>query len=294
MMHLYFEFATLIECGSFSEAAERLNLSQSALSKHMMKLENKLGFQLMERTPHGVKVTTSGKRILACIPDLKKAYEKMSQTILEEQSKDKNIVTILSSPFVSYYDIPQTMAYFSSRNPDLEVVFSEKNFQEKDFLDSSYELAFSYSPQQMDEYFEYIPYYHDHLAIALSSAHPLAKEASVHMEQLKNETFLSSSTAFILNNKLLELAEAAGFEPNLKHYDSLKFESMLSMASCNVGITLMMKEIILGSAIPNLVCIDLEPRIDKTVYLIWRKGQKLSPSAKKFIAFVQDMEEAGA
>jgi LysR family transcriptional regulator, nitrogen assimilation regulatory protein len=56
-------FLAVAEAGSLSRAAERLNLAQSAVSHHLADLEAKLGLQLLERHPRGIRLTPAGQRL---------------------------------------------------------------------------------------------------------------------------------------------------------------------------------------------------------------------------------------
>jgi len=57
-------FVTILETGSFSQAAERLHVVQSALSAQIQKLEDSLGTRLFVRDAHGVQPTPSGRKLL--------------------------------------------------------------------------------------------------------------------------------------------------------------------------------------------------------------------------------------
>src|SRR5262249_21973799 len=57
-------FAAVVEDGSMSGAARRLNIAQSALSRHVQELELAVGASLLERSPAGVSPTPLGKRVL--------------------------------------------------------------------------------------------------------------------------------------------------------------------------------------------------------------------------------------
>ena len=61
-------FVTIVDCGSFSGAAERLLRGQSAVSLQMKRLEGRLGVTLLERRRQGLVVTAEGERILAHAP----------------------------------------------------------------------------------------------------------------------------------------------------------------------------------------------------------------------------------
>jgi DNA-binding transcriptional LysR family regulator len=73
-------FATVVEAGNFTAAAERLGISRAAVSKHVLQLEDRLGARLLNRTTRRVSVTESGRtfyqqcrRILAELEDAERA-----------------------------------------------------------------------------------------------------------------------------------------------------------------------------------------------------------------------------
>src|SRR5258708_7722188 len=58
-------FATIAETGQLTRAAEKLHVSQPALSAQLKALEEELEFTLFERTPNGMVLTAAGKRLLS-------------------------------------------------------------------------------------------------------------------------------------------------------------------------------------------------------------------------------------
>src|SRR5438552_7897423 len=58
-------FATIAETGQLTRAAEKLHVSQPALSAQLKALEEELEFTLFERTPNGMVLTAAGRRLLA-------------------------------------------------------------------------------------------------------------------------------------------------------------------------------------------------------------------------------------
>lgn len=57
-------FKGVVEAGSFTKAADRLHVAQSALSLHVRRMEDDLGVQLLNREPYGVRATAAGMRLL--------------------------------------------------------------------------------------------------------------------------------------------------------------------------------------------------------------------------------------
>lgn len=56
-------FAAVVECGTFTEAAKRCKVSQSAVSQQVAALESSLGVTLLEREGRGVRLTPAGEHL---------------------------------------------------------------------------------------------------------------------------------------------------------------------------------------------------------------------------------------
>ena len=69
--------------GSFTAAAQSLMVSQSAVSRHVIGLEEFLGVSLFERKPHHLGLTEAGQRLL---PVVEKAFERIDTALEEVES----------------------------------------------------------------------------------------------------------------------------------------------------------------------------------------------------------------
>jgi len=70
---------------SFTAGAQALHVSQSALSRHVISLEELLGCKLLDRRPHGVVLTDAGAALL---PVVRKSFDRLEQTMNEIRSGD--------------------------------------------------------------------------------------------------------------------------------------------------------------------------------------------------------------
>jgi len=70
-------FAAILHEGNLTRAAERLNLSQSALSSQLKQLEEELGVDLFRRSPRGMELSDAGRELLPCIEGVLEAVEKL-------------------------------------------------------------------------------------------------------------------------------------------------------------------------------------------------------------------------
>src|ERR1700750_3011274 len=77
-------FVTVVQERSFTRAAARLSMSQSALSTSMRALENRLGVQLLARTPRSVSATAAGAALLL---ELGPALERIERSVAETRNQ---------------------------------------------------------------------------------------------------------------------------------------------------------------------------------------------------------------
>ncbi len=134
---------------SFTAGAQALNVSQSALSRHVISLEDLLGRQLLERRPHGLLLTLAGAALL---PVVRKSFDRLEQAINAVRDGAKSTRTLrihfppsllqkLALPLLrdfrrEYPDI--LLDVFSSpvtglpaEDPDVAVVFDRPNVDDR-------------------------------------------------------------------------------------------------------------------------------------------------------------------
>ncbi len=118
---LYRVFCIVAECGNFSKAAEKLYISQPAVTQSIKKLEEALKGRLFFRTAKGVKLTDEGKRfyqyIKASVETMNNAEKKFSQYINLEEG-DIKIKTGSALGNVEIYD---AIIEFAKKYPKIRV-----------------------------------------------------------------------------------------------------------------------------------------------------------------------------
>jgi DNA-binding transcriptional LysR family regulator len=116
---------TVVEQGNFSQAALHLGISQSAVSRAIAALEAELGVSLLARGRFGAYLTNVGERMIPYVQSLLKAYEQMEA----EANREKNLyggrVRIASFRSVATHVLPELIAEFSERFPQVEVSLVE-------------------------------------------------------------------------------------------------------------------------------------------------------------------------
>src|SRR3954469_19691698 len=121
-------FSQVVESGSFAKAAERLNLSTSATSRHVAELEAHLGTRLLNRTTRRVSLTEGGRafyeRTVQLLSDLDEAEREAARAAVVPRG---TIKLATSGAFGVRYLAP-VIAAFLARNPQVsfDVSLSER------------------------------------------------------------------------------------------------------------------------------------------------------------------------
>ena len=111
-------FAITAQYGSFSDAADQLNLTKGAISYQIRILEQALGFTVFKRLPRGIVLTAKGHELLQTVQS---AFGSIESKITELQTNDTKTLTIgVSTYFASRWLSPRLMD-FMQLHPDIRL-----------------------------------------------------------------------------------------------------------------------------------------------------------------------------
>ncbi len=114
-------FTVIAEEGSFTRAAARLGVSQSALSQTIRGLEARLGVRLLSRTTRSVSPTEAGERLLATVAPALREIDEGLAGLSELRDKPAGSVRISADEFAINHVLWPTIARFLPNYPDIRV-----------------------------------------------------------------------------------------------------------------------------------------------------------------------------
>lgn len=180
-------FLAVVDCNSFTEAAEQCFISQSAISQQISALEEDLGVQLLKREKRKFSLTAAGEYLYKAGPVLlEKAEEVRRETIRIGQDHELQ----LRIGYLSGYEgrvLQDTIFEFTETYP--EVLLSAVKYSHEDLFklvsSNEIDLVLSYQRRAFNEryvnfHLEYIP-----CSVELSIRHKLSAQDAVLTEQLK-------------------------------------------------------------------------------------------------------------
>ena len=133
-------YTRVVECGSFTRAAERMGISTSAVTKNVGTLEEELGAQLLVRTTRRMTVTDFGREYYASCRKIFGEIDNVEAALRESQDVPRGKVSILCPAFFGRVHLLPRLKEFYTRYPqiDVELVFGT---QYEDIIDSGINIA---------------------------------------------------------------------------------------------------------------------------------------------------------
>ncbi|MBL8120019.1 MAG: LysR family transcriptional regulator, partial [Anaerolineae bacterium] len=114
-------FSVVAETGSFSAAAERLYMTQPAVSQHIKELEGGLGRTLFQRGWRGVKLTAHGEILQRYTGEIFALVAEAERALTDVEQLSSGRVRVGATPGVGVYLAPEWVQQFRSRYPQLTV-----------------------------------------------------------------------------------------------------------------------------------------------------------------------------
>lgn len=120
-IHAYKVFMTVAQYTSFAAAASVLNLTPSAISHIIAKLEAGMGFSLFVRKRNGVSLTANGELILPRCVEVMQAQERLEQQTAEVRGLSSGSISIASFNSVTVMWLPDIIRQFHAQYPEIEI-----------------------------------------------------------------------------------------------------------------------------------------------------------------------------
>lgn len=281
------EFVSLVETCSFQETAYDMNISQSALTKHIHKLEEELNLSLFDRSTRTIKLNEFSKAFYPYAKQIVQIHQDSILALGELVNHNNDQFTIAYAPILGQYGLVDVISDFSNKYPEHNMLTIE-SYQPMELLhQKKCDFAFLSENEILEEGFSKIIYRSDHLAVVLPSNHPFADHENLTLEQLHNEKFIIHASNTDRNHeetqKFLDLCASKNFVPNIVA-ESQYTSTMLRYVAAGRGIAVL-NRFHIPTDVPNLKIIDIYPIVRSYIYMLYAK-KITAPSAKDFLLFI--------
>ncbi len=212
-------WVAVAEEANITRAAERLHISQPALSAAIKQLEQQLGVALLDRTGRVVEVTDAGAVLLEQGRELLAVADRVFDAVRARDTAAVGRLRIGMSPTARYGVGPALLAACADRAPGVMLYPAEDTTGSllRDVRGGRLDLAVLFCATGTDGV--QLRALRDEPAVVhMRDDHPLAGRASVALEELAEETFLVADSVESggFSDRVLEMCRLRGFEPRTR------------------------------------------------------------------------------
>jgi LysR family transcriptional regulator, regulator for metE and metH len=225
--------------GSVTRAAERLHLTQSALSHQLRDIESRLGIQLFLRlgkrmvlTPPGERVLGAAKRVLDEIGRAEEDLKLMSQN-------GKGVLRLCTQCNTGYHWLPPLLQSFHRKYPgvDVQIMVNATERPIEALLDGQIDLAVVTS-DVTDKRLQPVPLFDDELVAVVAPTHPFAKRSSIEPDDFADEHLIIYTDDRHDSYTFTRILGPAGVEPARVSQVPLT-EAILELVKAGLGVSVM-------------------------------------------------------
>jgi LysR family hydrogen peroxide-inducible transcriptional activator len=235
-LHLLEQFVALARTKNFTRAAEELNLSQSALSRAIQKLEDQLGQPLFERKPREVMLTDHGELLFERAQQILKLMQDMFSELSEAGRRGR--IRLGAIPTIAPYLLPRLLSSFSKAHPEISVIVQEDTTENliKRCSHGEIDLAILALPilakqLQIEALFD------EELLLVLPVGHPLAAAKAVAIDAVEGFPFVMLSEAHCLSDNIASFCRRKSVQPVTVERTS-QLTTLQELVTLNHGVSI--------------------------------------------------------
>lgn len=240
------EFVILAEVLNFQLAADMLFISQSTLSRHVAMIEKELNSSLLNRLGAKTELTSAGRVFLDYAKRILQLHEDCLDEIAELQRKVNGMIVIGTMYNMNPYYISKIIGEFILHYPNIQMSIRECDTDTITRLLNKGEVDFAFLQERAEKKASFALYNNelvtqDDFIVMFPPGHPLAKQASVSIEELRDEQFLVTSKTSFCYKHTMSLCRKAGFEPKIRLI-GINDRNLAGLVEQGVGIAILTKK----------------------------------------------------
>jgi LysR family transcriptional regulator, transcriptional activator of the cysJI operon len=186
-------YIAVVENKNFSRAAEKLHMTQPAISQYIRTFEENLGVRLLDRTNKYVRVTKAGEIVYYHAKEIVGLYTKLGSLLDDLTNQVKGPISVGASYTFGEYVLPHVIAKMKKQYPDIKPTVTIGNTEKIVELVRSHQLDIGIIEGQIkkEKKLEIQDFASDHMVIIASVNHPLAcKNGRIITTELESDTWV--------------------------------------------------------------------------------------------------------
>lgn len=270
------------ELGSFTRAAERCFVVQSALSHQVARLEQELGVRLFHRTSRQVRLSVAGEAFLPVARQCLDAADRAVAEVAATTGVLRGVLSVGVIPTVAAVDVPAALRAFREQHPQVQVRLAGANSEEsvRQVVAGTLDLAFLGLPEGVEPTgVAAHELARDRHRAVLAPDHPLAGRRRLRLDQLAAEPFVDFP-AGTPGRRQSDLAFAAAGLAREVAFEVTDLLLMARILRSGLAVTLLPSMVV--AQVPDLVAIPVTGAPTRAEHVVWSRFGP-APAAAAFL-----------
>lgn len=278
-------FLAVAQAGSISAGAQRLHISQPAVTREIRELEANLGLALFDRHPRGVKPTEGGERLLQFAERIFALEQAAERDLHDYANLSQGELYLGASATLGAYLLPPLINRFREQHPHIFVSIQVSNTREvtQQLDDGSIGLGFVEGPFPTADY-AHFRLARDRLLPVVGPAHPLAARRRLRAADLQEHELYLREPGSGARASIEQAYRAHGLEVRAAMIGG-GTEPLKRLIAGGQGIAWLSQLVVEDElADGRLVRLDVSDlQIERDLHMLWRQDSQLSPAPAAFL-----------
>ena len=274
--------------GSLTKAAEKMNITQSAVSQQISSLEDELNIKLFHRYGPQKDLTHAGEIFYELISSIIISIEDLKTTFEDKRGIQKGVLTFAATTFIIMNILPKVITAFSEKYQDIKFRILERRWPEIISLTQSGEIDFGITPihDNIPKNLIVINLEPIERILITSQGHELAKKKNISLYDIQKYPIISYEKGLISRKELDEVFKKHNLNPYII-IEATNAETIKQYVEKGIGIAIIPKTAIEGEHKPYLEVIPISHFFNKSCYgVIIKKGKYITTWTKKFLSML--------
>lgn len=281
-------FLAVARCRSFSKAAQQLYVTQPIVTRCVKNLEKELGTPLILRSTKSFSLTAAGEALVRSGTQLLQQHQDIYRRIQDVVDSETGEIHISSPGVLLDMYFPRLVTEYRRQHPGIRITVQESGTRTvvQEVLDGTAYIGLAMLPLTETEDLDVFPIVQDEVHVFVQKDHPLARETSVRLEQLKGLDIITYHESNTLYHTFLQMCRATGFSPVIA-YQSMMPRFILDTLEYGDCVGVLPAPMLKRFRTQNLVSIPIVPRFPWEIAMITRKDRYIPHAAEHFLQFAR-------
>ena len=282
-------FAAVAEAGHLTRAAERMHISQPAVSGQIKALEQEFDVRLFDRSPTGMALTVAGRELLAAAERVLTAADEMKQTARRLTGEISGVLRIGTVSNPASIRLGDLFAAAVERHPrmELELQHEVSGAALEAVREGRLDASFYFGDAPGREV--YALKLREPVYCVAAPAAWAGRIGSAGWAEIAAMPWILTPAISTHNRLVTRLFEEQGIEPPQRHVESDHESVIETLVVSGVGVSLLREELARELAAAGEICIWDKARLRTTLWFVCAAGREEDPLLKALFALLREI-----